>query len=304
MTRILAIANQKGGVGKTTTAINLASALSLLNQSVLLIDMDPQGNASSGMGYPKTSVRTGIAHVLMDFVSLPEATYPIHQHHYPSLHLAPASQDLVGLTRELMLMPQPPRPEFRLKEALRKHGQDYDYILIDCPPALNALTLNALSAAHGVLVPVQAEFFALEGIRDLLQTIHQVRKGLNPHLLLAGVVMTMVNMQTRFNQEVVHQVQEVFGDDYIFEAMPPRNIQLSEAPSHGMPIHVYAPESPGALSYMAVARELLFRDGRIDSLDETPSLPSGKVDPNTGGLQPQKRSPTLKQDRIKEKKSL
>jgi len=287
MPRILAISNQKGGVGKTTTAINLASALSLLNQSVLLIDIDPQGNASSGMGLPKTKTHSGIADVLLNYIPLSEAIRPVLPSYLPGLHLAPATSELIGLTRELMYLK---KPDFCLKNAIQNLEHDYDYILIDCPPALNMLTLNALTAADGVLIPMQPEFFAVEGIGDQLKTIHHIRRKLNPRLTLSGVIITMVNKSLRLSREIIEQIQDHFGEDYVFATMPPRNIHLSEATSHGQPIHVYAPHSQGAKAYTAIARELLFRDGIIDSPEETPSLSHGTVDPQTGLLTPKKHT--------------
>jgi chromosome partitioning protein len=264
MRRIIAISNQKGGVGKTTTAINLASALALMRRKVLLIDLDPQGNASSGLGVPKATAQIGISDVLMDYMPAASAIHPIPR--IPNLHLIPATRELIGLTVELI---NAHRREFRLKDALRKLDQSYDYILIDCPPALNQLTLNALTAAHGVLVPLQAEYFALEGIGDLLQTIHQIRKGLNPDLALTGVVMTMVNMGTCLSQEVVSQAQGFFGSGFVFKTMAKRSIQYSEASSHGQPIHLYAPGSQGAEAYSQMARELLSRDGSLSGEDSS-----------------------------------
>jgi len=262
MKRILAISNQKGGVGKTTTAINLGSALAMQHQRVLIIDMDPQGNASSGLGHPKNANPRGIADVLLDLVPLSEVILPIQG--LNNLFLSPATPDQIGLQCELLNVPN---KEQLLRSVLRDPAIDFDYILIDCPPSLNLCTLNALTAAHGVIVPLQAEYFALEGISDLLHTIHQVRKGLNPHLTIAGVIMTMVNMATCLSQEVVNQAQTYFGSGLVFDAMATRNIHLSESPSHGIPIHLYAPESQGAACYNAIAAELLLRSGKTEKID-------------------------------------
>ena len=267
MRRIIAISNQKGGVGKTTTAISLASALALMRRKVLLIDLDPQGNASSGLGVPKATAQVGISDVLMDYMPAASAIHPIPK--IPNLDLIPATGDLIGLTVELIGVR---RREFRLKDALRKLDQTYDYILIDCPPALNQLTLNALTAAHGVLVPLQAEYFALEGIGDLLHTIHEIRKGLNPELELSGVLMTMVNMGTCLSQEVVSQARAFFGADFVFKSMIKRSIQYSEASSYGLPIHSYAPGSPSAEAYSLMAEELMSRDGTLSEKDRSHSF--------------------------------
>jgi len=270
MQRILAVSNQKGGVGKTTTAINLSSALARMGQSVVLIDLDPQGNASSGLGRPKSKSDEGIADVLLDRRPLSETLVQVDGE--SNLMLCPSTTELIGLPLE---MAELENRESRLKDIIQYSDIDADYIIIDCPPALNLLTLNALVAADGVLAPVQAEYFALEGMSDLLSTIQHVRKALNPHLGLAGVIMTMVNMNIRLTREIVEQTRAYFGVGVVFEAMATRNVPLSEAPSHGMSIHQYSPNSVGSKAYSAIASELLFRDGKIES----PNIASG---PATG----------------------
>lgn len=263
MKRILAISNQKGGVGKTTTAINLASALAFMKQKVLLIDMDPQGNASAGLGIRKYSVSTGTASVLLNHTTIADAIqqYP----HLPNLDIIPACLNLIGLPIELV---NAPRQNFRLKDALQKEAQEYDYVILDCPSALDLLTINALTAAHSILIPLQAEYLALEGIHDLLRTIHHIRQNLNTHLTITGIIMTMVNQQTNLSQEVVSQTQSFFGEDLVFESMINRNILFGEAPSHGLPIHLYSPRSNGSNQYTQVAKEFLFREGKLRSMNE------------------------------------
>ncbi|MEC7985199.1 MAG: ParA family protein [Myxococcota bacterium] len=257
MKRILAISNQKGGVGKTTTAINLSSALAFLNQRVLLIDMDPQGNASSALGFPKKENHNGISEVL--FEHLPITAVAISHPHLPKLHLAPATHSLIGLPKELENFPT---PALQLQKALYRHDLEYDYVIIDCPPALNLLTLNALCAAYELLIPLQAEFFALEGINDLFETIQQVRQQLNPNLDIAGILMTMVGTNS-LCKEIVHKARIYFGEPLVFESEIPRNIKLSEAASHGLPIQLYDPNSIGSKAYNAAACELMLHHGNV-----------------------------------------
>jgi len=257
MTIVYALANQKGGVGKTTTAVNLGAYLGRHGQRVLLVDIDPQANATSSLGVEKSSVDVSTYHVLVDaapFVDVVRTTG------HAGLELAPSSPDLAGATVELVDMPQ---REYRLRRALAALSQSrcYDYILIDCPPSLGVLTVSGLTAAEGVIIPVQCEYLALEGLSQLARAIRLVRKALNPQLTLRGLVMTMYDARTNLSEQVVAEVRRHFRKR-VFEAIIPRSVRLSEAPSFGVPIDVHAPRSSGAEAYEALARELLVGDGR------------------------------------------
>jgi chromosome partitioning protein len=252
MARILAIANQKGGVGKTTTAINLAAALAQSGQRVLLVDLDPQGNASSGLGHPRNVCTMGIYDALLGFRDLDSVRMPTT---IDSLELVPATRDLVGA--EVELVDEPSR-ERLLRKVLDGVRDEFDWILIDCAPSLGLLTVNALTAADTVLIPLQAEYYAMEGLGELLRTITAVKKGLNPDLRREGILLTMVDGRNRLCREVVDQTREVFGTD-VFSTVIPRNVRLGEAPSHGRSILEYDKRSTGAVAYVALAAELLKR---------------------------------------------
>jgi chromosome partitioning protein len=253
--RILAIANQKGGVGKTTTAVNLTATLAAAGVPVLLIDFDPQGNASTGFGIAAQDRGGGSYQLIEDGAPQPIEAYATK---YDNVWLIPSGVDLVGAEVELT---NKPRREFKLREALSawRAASPFRYILIDCPPSLGLLTLNALVAADGALVPLQCEFYALEGISGLTRTIEMVRRRLNPALRLSGVVLTMYDKRNNLSEQVAQDARGFFGD-WVFETMIPRNVRLSEAPSHGVPVSEYDPKSAGALAYAQLAEELVRRD--------------------------------------------
>jgi chromosome partitioning protein len=253
MSKTICIANQKGGVGKTTTSVNLSSALAQLGKRVLLIDMDPQGNASSGLGLKRfESQDANIYHVLIGEKSLAEVIQPTK---IQGLFVATANPDLVGAEIELVELPH---REFRLKSAIASVQHKFDYILIDCPPSLGLLTLNALTAADSFLVPLQCEYYALEGLSQLLNTAGIIKKNLNPNLHIEGIALTMYNAVNNLSKQVVNEIQTHFGDK-VFQAIIPRNVRLSEAPSHGQSIFDYDPKSIGAVKYMQLAQELILR---------------------------------------------
>jgi len=256
--RIIAIANQKGGVGKTTTAVNLATALSAIGQNVLLIDLDPQGNASTGLGIKRAGLRNSTYDVLFDDANVEETIKPTR---VPGLDVLPSSIHLSGAEIELVGVP---RREFRLKETLKK-PIGYDYVIIDCPPSLSLLTLNAFVASDAIIVPLQCEFYALEGLSHLVKTIERVQSNLNPDLTLHGVVLTMFDRRNRLSEQVEKDVRSYFGD-VVYKTVIPRNVRLSEAPSYGLPAIVYDMKCPGSKAYIGLAKEILkkeryFNDG-------------------------------------------
>jgi chromosome partitioning protein len=252
MSRIVAVANQKGGVGKTTTAINLAASVASRGYRVLLVDFDPQGNASSGVGYPRNRVELSIYDALVGDVAITDVIRPTE---ITTLFLAPATTDLVGA--EIELIGASGRERF-LADALAPVVDRYDYIVIDCPPSLGILTLNALVAADSVVVPMQAEYFALEGLSALTSTIEKVRAAYNARLVIDGVLFTMYDTRTNLASQVRGEVAAYFGDK-LFESTVPRNVRLSEAPSHGKPALLYDLRCPGTKSYLALAEEFLAR---------------------------------------------
>jgi chromosome partitioning protein len=253
MARVIAIANQKGGVGKTTTAVNLAASLAIAEKRTLLIDADPQGNATSGVGIEKGVVERSLYDVLIDGVPVREVVRPDEQ--LPFLHVIPATQDLVGAELELV---GSTNREGRLRAALDVIRGDYDYVLIDCPPSLGLVTLNVLTAADAVLIPIQCEYYALEGISQLLNTIRLVQQNFNPGFQIDGVLLTMYDNRLNLSKQVVAEAKEYFGAK-VFRTVIPRNVRLAEAPSFGKPILLYDVQSVGAKSYLSVAQELIKR---------------------------------------------
>lgn len=254
--RIFCIANQKGGVGKTTTTVNLAAGLSRLDQRVLVADLDPQGNATTGSGIDKRSLTSSIYEVLLESTSLIEARRRSEKGGYDVL---PANRELAGAEIELVSVD---RRNLRLKSALETVTADYDFVLIDCPPSLSLLTLNGLCSAHGVVVPMQCEYFALEGLSDLVNTIKQVHANLNPALRVIGLLRVMFDARITLQQQVSEQLKSHFKDK-VFDTVIPRNVRLAEAPSYGLPGIVFDPSSKGALAFGEFAREML---RRVDTL--------------------------------------
>ena len=250
MGKVIAIANQKGGVGKTTTAINLGASLAAADMRTLLLDLDPQANATSGLGIRKGSYPRSTYHVVVHGESLASITLPTE---LEALFVAPASRELVGATMELS---QESGRDQRLKAAIAPIIGAYDYILVDCPPSLDILTVNALVAADSVLVPIQCEYFALEGVSELMETIRQIRRARNPELVIEGVLLTMFDERTNLSNQVREDLKGFFGSQ-LFSTIVPRNIRLGEAPSHGQPILLYDIKSKGAESYIRLAKEII-----------------------------------------------
>lgn len=252
-TRVLAIANQKGGVGKTTTAVNLGTALAAVGEKVLLVDLDPQGNASTGLGIDRRARSVGTYNVIIEGVDAKSAILPTT---IPNLSVIPSSVDLSGAELELVDLPN---REHRLREAVQKISEPFNYILIDCPPALGLLTLNAFSAADAVLVPLQCEFYALEGLSHLVRTIERVKRAFNPKLEIQGLVLTMFDKRNSLCDLVASDVRQHFGDK-VYQTVIPRNVRVSEAPSHGKPVLLYDFKCAGSQAYIHLAGEVIRRE--------------------------------------------
>lgn len=252
--RIIAVANQKGGVGKTTTAINLATALAAVGKKTLVLDLDPQGNASTGLGIEQDQRSRNAYHVLMGDIELGGA---IQKSNIPDLSVVPSGPDLAGAEIEI---PELDRPQYCLREALKDLG-GFDYVLIDCPPALGMLTINALVASDAVMVPLQCEFFALEGVTALVKTIERVKKNFNPKLDIQGIVLTMFDKRNNLSDMVANDVRDFFGEK-VYETVIPRNVRVSEAPSFGKPVLLYDHNCAGSKAYLHLASEVLKRENK------------------------------------------
>ncbi|HEX3572903.1 MAG TPA: ParA family protein [Acidobacteriaceae bacterium] len=276
----MAVVNQKGGVGKTTTAINLAAGLALEGIPTLLIDCDPQGNATGGLGVARSEDKLSV----YDLLSGSSVAEVVQKTEVENLSIIPGSKNMIGANLELV---GAERREFRLREALDPAKSDYPFVLLDCPPALDLLTLNALVAADGLLVPMQAEYFALEGITELMQTLDRVAQSFNPSLALEGVLLTMFDDRTNLSQQVAANLKSFFGDK-LYATTIPRNVRLAEAPSHGKPVQIYDPKSRGAEAYTALALELLKRNGIASRKAKARASQTGK---NGAAGEPEKKAP-------------
>ena len=266
MAKTICIVNQKGGVGKTTSSVNISAALASLGKRVLIVDLDPQGNASSGLGLKRHEYQdSNVYHLLIGESDVKEV---IFSSQFENLSIIPANSDLVGAEIELV---NEHNREYRLKEAFDKISDDYDFIFIDCPPSLGLLTLNALTGADSFLVPLQCEYYALEGLSQLLNTAGLVKKSLNPQLKIEGILLTMFDSRNNLSHQVVGEIRSHFSDK-VFESIIPRNVRLSEAPSHGLPIFEYDKKSVGSRKYMELAEEILNRQEKVTTTMSSPGV--------------------------------